>query len=170
MKQNRNYTRLYLALSLMAALTLSLSGCGGGGGGGGGGTPSGCVGKVTPPGSPLLATITGIIYDTGHNVVNNASISVNVPGGTSISATTDCTGKFVVTNVPLSATTFTVASPDPVAYYNYANYNGKLYDLIACTLPLPKLNAGANSPFTEIDLYVGGTSPPPPPPAGGCPS
>jgi hypothetical protein len=63
-----------------------------------------------------------------------------------------------------------VVAPAGGAYYNYANYNGKEYALAACVLQLPTLAAGANAPYTEIDLYIGGSNPPPPPPVGGCPS
>lgn len=158
------------AFGMLLLITMSLSGCGGGGGGGGNNNPGGCIGKITPPGNPALATISGFVYDNvHHNPVNNANVTAVVPGGVNQAATTDCNGKFVITNVPLTTTTFTVASPDPVAYYNYANYNGKLYDLVLCKLPLPVLSAGANAPFTEVDMYLGGPSNFPPSPPGGCP-
>jgi hypothetical protein len=87
-----------------------------------------------------------------------------------LATTTDCTGKFVVTNVPLTAVSFKVTSPNTFQYYNYGNYDGKLYDLIDCALPLPKLAAGANTPYTQIDMYLGGGNPPPPPNGSGCPA
>jgi len=161
------------ALCAMAAATvLFVIGCGGGGGGGNNGNSSsnGCVGTKVAAGSPLLATITGVVKDTANNAVDGASVIIVVPGGTNITTKTDCTGTFVATNVPLTATTFQVGSPNPVAYYNYANYNGSLYDLVACTLPLPKLYAGSNAPYSLIQMYLGGTNPPPPPPASGCPT
>lgn len=139
------------------------------GGGGGGGHPNGCTGVNTPPGNPALATITGSVFDTAGNPVDHAGVTVIVPGGTNLSTTTDCTGKFVVTNVALTATSFMVSSPNVVAYFNYANYHGHLYDLVNCSLPLPKLVAGSNAPYTQIQMYLGGENPPPPPPSGGCP-
>ena len=161
------HTQVCMLLCALTALALLSSGCVGGGGGG---TTTGCVGRTTPPGNPSLATITGKVVDTSGNAVNGAGVTVVVPSGTNLSTTTDCTGKFVVTNVPLTATSLMVSSPNPVAYYNYANYDGNLYDLIDCSLPLPKLEAGANAPFTQIDMYLGGTNPPPPPPSNGCPT
>jgi hypothetical protein len=127
------------------------------------------VPRVVPPGNPALATIKGYVFDTGGGRVNGAGVTVLVPGGANIVTTTDCSGAFTATNVPLNATGFKVASPDPVAYYNYANYNGKFYDLVNCTLPLPALSAGMNAPFTDVVMYLGGPNPPPQPPAGGCP-
>src|ERR1700722_7950254 len=177
---NRAIPRMLLtlsgtALSMIIAITLLLSCCGGGGGGGGGGGTStgGCVSKVTAPSNPTLATISGFVYDTAHNPVVGASVTVNEtgsPGSGGLGTITDSCGKFVITNVPLTAISLSVASPNPVNYYNYANYNGKLYDLIDCTLPLPTLNAGANAPYTEIDMYLGGPNNPPPQPPTGCPT
>ncbi len=163
-------TSTALVLSLMTALTLSLSGCGGGGGGSNNNNNNGCIPAVVTPGSLALATITGVVDDSSGNPVNGALVTVLVSGGTNVTARTDCSGTFVATNVPLTATGFQVASPNPVAYYNYATYKGSLYDLSACTLPLPTLVAGTkNAPYTKIFMYLGGTNPPPPPPSG-CPS
>ena len=166
-----NSPRIQLSsvLGVMAAISVSLAGCGGGGGSSSSNN-SGSGGK-TPPENTTLATITGTVKDTSpsHNPVVGASVTIVVPNGINVITTTNSKGVFVATNVALTATTFKVSSPDPVAYYNYANYDGSLYDLQACTLPLPKLLAGANAPYTEVDMYLGGSNPPPPPPVGGCP-
>ncbi len=160
----------FIVLGALMSLALSLAGCGGGGGGGG--SNNGGNNGNNPPGNTALATITGLIRDTSpsHNPVPGATVTVFEPGGLTRTATSNAAGTFVVTNVDLASTTFKVASPDPTAYYNYANYHGNLYDLVACTLTLPVLVAGANSPFTDIELYVGGSNPPPPPPVNGCPA
>jgi hypothetical protein len=169
---NSGRTQLTIVLGLV--LALAAAGCGGGGGGSsagngngnGGGNTGGNGGGTT---NPELATITGQINDTSpnHNPVQGATITVP---GTSRTATTNASGAFVLTNVPLTATSFKVAAPSGGAYFNYANYNGHEYDLTACVLQLPVLIAGANAPFSEIDMYIGGNNPPPPPPVGGCPS
>lgn len=175
---NSPRVQLPLVLSMMIVLILSLAGCGGGGGGGTssgngntGGNTGGTGNNTGGQTNPNLATISGFVKDNtpSHNPVQGALVTVIVPGGTNRTATTAADGSFTVTNVALNATTFKVASPNPVAYYNYANFNGNLYDLNACTLPLPVLKAGANT-LTEIDMYLGGTNPPPPPPVGGCPA
>lgn len=160
-------TELSIVFGLVMALALSAAGCGGGGGGSNNGGGGG--GGNTPPPNSSLATISGFVRDTSpsHNPVQGAVITIT---GTSRSATTNAAGSFTVTDVPLTAVSFKVASPNAVAYYNYANYNGKLYDLVACVLKLPALVAGANAPFTDVDMYIGGANPPPPPPVGGCPS
>ena len=166
---NSPRVQLSILLGAMMVAALSLAGCGGGGGGSSSNSGGNNSGGNGGGGNTTLATISGVVKDTSpsHNPVAGALVTVT---GTSRSATTDSTGKFVISNVPLNSTSLTVASPNPVAYYNYANYNTKLYDLISCTLPLPALVAGANAPFTEIDMYIGGSNPPPPPPVGGCPS
>ena len=73
--------------------------------------------------------------------VPNATVSVV---GTNISAKTATDGSFTLANVPLTATQFTVLSPDTVQWYNFASFNNKQYDTIDCKLPLPNLQAGAN--------------------------
>jgi hypothetical protein len=165
---NSSCIQYSIVLGLMMALALSLAGCGGGNGSSSNNnTGNGSGSTVT--GNPALATITGVVQDTSssHNPVAGAVITVT---GTGRTATTDAAGTFVVTNVPLNATSFSVASPNTLDYYNYANYNGKVYNLVACTLPLPTLAAGANAPFTEIDMYIGGSNAPPPSLPTGCPS
>ncbi len=158
---NSPHLQLFALLCALIAPVLVVAGCGGGGGGGGNGHPSGCTGVTTPPGNPALATITGTVIDTANNPVTNAGVTVIVPGGANLTKTTDCTGKFVITNVPLTATSFMVSSPNVVAYYNYANYNGHLYDLVDCSLPLPKLVAGANAPiYRDPDVSGRGQSAP----------
>jgi hypothetical protein len=156
-------------LSLMMALALSMAGCGGGGGSSSNNNGSG---GNTPPSNTTLATITGSIRDTSpaHSPVVGAIVTVVVTGGSNRTAVTNASGTFILTNVPLTTASFTVAAPSGGAYYNYANYHGNYYDLSACSLQLPTLVAGANAPYTEIDMYVGGSNPPPPPPIGGCPS
>ena len=170
------HIQVSVLLYTIMALALALMGCGGGEGVEGAQEEEVAVAtgrlrraRTTPPGSPSLATITGSVIDTSGKPVNNAGVTIIVPGGTKTTTTTDCNGKFVVTNVPLTAKSFMVSSPNVVAYYNYANYNGHLYDLVDCSLPLPALVAGANAPFTQIQMYLGGANPPPPPPASGCP-
>ncbi len=169
-----NSPRIQLSVALGAALlALALAGCGGGGGGSSSNNGGGNNGNGNGSGSnSALATITGSVRDTSpsHSAVLGAVVTVVVPGGSNRVAVTNSAGTFVLTNVPLTTTSFTVAAPTGGAYYNYANYDGAYYDLSACTLKLPKLQAGANAPYTEVDLYLGGGNPPPPPPTGGCPS
>jgi len=150
-------------LALMAMVIIA--GCGGGGGssnnnnGGnnnGGGTIIGVTGKVVGSANTAMG-------------VPGARIVLHGAGVTDISATTDAHGAFVITNVPNTYTSFSVASPDPVQWYNFANYNGKNYDTVNCTLPLPGIAANANNNIGTIVLSSGGNNPPPPPPVGGCP-
>jgi hypothetical protein len=150
----------------MMALALSLAGCGGGSSSSNNNN-TGNGSATTAPGNSSLATITGMVVDTStsHNPVAGAVVTVT---GTTLTAKSDATGKFVIANVPLTATSISVAGPSTFYYYNDAIYNGQFYDLTACTLPLPKLVAGANAPFTEIEMFSAGTTPPTG--TGGCPS
>lgn len=155
---NSPQTRLFSCLTLLGLMAMALAGCGGGGGGSS--TP------VTPPGTTNVS-ITGTVKDTSTNgaPVVNALVSIV---GTSLSTRTDASGHFTFTTVPNTAKAFTISNPDPSSYFSYANFGGKFYDIIACTLPLPALHTGTNT-ISEVDLYIGGASPPPPPPTGGCP-
>jgi hypothetical protein len=141
-------------------LVFTYAGCGGSDG-------SGSVNA--PPGNPALATIEGVVKDTStnHNPVVGAVITVT---GTTLAATSDAQGNFVVTNVPLNATSFSVTNPNTAAYYSWVDYNSNLYYLINCTLPLPRLVAGINQPFTEIDMYINSVVNAPPAPPSVCPS
>lgn len=155
---NSPQTRSISCLTLLGLM--ALAGCGGGGSGGGPGPGPG-------PGSKNVS-ITGTVKDTnnGHAPVVNSLVSIV---GTSLSTRTDASGNFSFVSVPNTATQFTVTNPDATNYFSYANYNGKLYDLIKCTFPLPTLHTGTNA-VTEVDiLFAGGSAPPPPPPTGGCP-
>lgn len=154
---NSPQTRSFSCLTLIGLMALALAGCGGGGGGGG---------PVIPP-PPTNVSITGKVKDTTvtHNPVVNALVTIV---GTGLSTRTDASGNFSFASVPIGATLFKVSNPDPVNYFSYANFGGKLYDVILCSFPLGALHAGTNA-IAEVDLYNGGSSPPPPPPTGGCP-
>jgi len=168
---NSRYTQLSIVLCLVMTLAFAIVACGGGGGsssgGGNVGGNTGGNGGGTP--NAQLATVTGQINDTSPSQNPVAGATVTVPG-TSRTATTNAAGTFVLTNVPLTATSIKVAAPAGGAYYNYAIYNGAEYDLTSCVLSIPKLVAGANAPYSAINMYIGGNNPPPPPPVGGCPS
>ena len=154
---NSPQTRIFSCLTLLGLMSLALAGCGGGGGGG-------PVGPIIPP---TLVSITGTVKDTSsaRTPVVNALVSIV---GTTLTAHTDASGNFSFVSVPAAATAFTINNPDTSSYFSYANFNGKLYDVIKCTFALPTLHSGTNS-VAEVDLYIGGSSPPPPPPTGGCP-
>ena len=157
---NSPRTRFISCLTLVGLMALALAGCGGGSGGGPG------PGPVIPPGGSNVS-ISGTVKDTSaaHSPVVNALVGIV---GTTLSTRTDSSGSFSFASVPSTATRFTVSNPDPTTYFSYANFNGKLYDVIKCNFPLPTLHAGSN-PVVEVDLYQGGSSPSPPPPTGGCP-
>ena len=151
---NSPHTRILACLSLLGVMALALAGCGGGGGGGG------------PVVTPTTVSVSGTVKDTAGNPVVGALVSIV---GTTLSTRTDAGGHYSFASVPVTATAFKVTNPDTSAYFSYANFNTKLYDIIACTFPLPtSLHTGTNT-VSEVDLYVGGSSPPPPPPTGGCP-
>ncbi|HLK58408.1 MAG TPA: carboxypeptidase-like regulatory domain-containing protein, partial [Chthonomonadaceae bacterium] len=103
---------------------------------------------------------------SNHAPVQNAVVSIV---GTNRTATTNAQGVYTITNVPPAATLFTVTSPDPFTYYNYAQFQSKQYDTIQCKLPLPALAANTVAQVADVWLYNGGQNPPPPPPVGGCP-
>ncbi len=158
---NSPHTRLFSCLMLLGLIPLAFAGCGGGGGNGSsnnGGNNNGGTTNVS---------ITGVVKDTSTNnaPVVNALVSIV---NTNLSTHTDSTGHYSFASVPITATAFTVGNPNPANYFSYANFNGKLYDIIACTFPLPTLHTGTNT-VAEVDLYIGGNNPPPPPPTGGCP-
>lgn len=166
------HVRVSLSALLALLAVFAFSGCGGGGGGGGnnnnnGGNNGG--GNNPPPGqNATLAFITGRVVDTSSTPkgVPNATVTVV---GTNISAKTASDGSFTLANVPLTATQFTVISPDTFQWYNFASYNAKQYDTINCRLPLPNLQAGQNILSGTVVLYSAGNNPPPPPPVNGCP-
>ena len=141
----------------MGLMTLALAGCGGGGGGGG---------PINPT-LPTNVSITGMVKDNTatHNPVVNALVTIV---GTGLSTRTDASGNFSFAAVPIAATQFKVSNPDPVNYNSYANFGGKVYDVILCSFPLGPLHAGTNA-IAEVDLYNGGASPPPPPQSSTCP-
>jgi len=112
----------------------------------------------------------GVVAANHMNSVADRDGATIAVVGTTITAHTATDGSFTLPNVPLTATQFTVTSPDAFAYFNFAQYTNKQYDTIACKLPLPTpLKAGANTLPDNVHLYIGGANPPPPPPIGGCP-
>ena len=148
------------ALLALAALIL-IAGCGGGGGGGGNNNG----GIVVVPG------IGGKVVESANtsNGVPGATITLHGPGVPNLSTTTAADGTFKFVNASTAYTSFSVANSDPVKWYNYANFGGKNYDTVNCTLPLPGLAANTANNIGTIILSSGGTNPPPPPPVGGCP-
>src|ERR1041385_8012038 len=125
---NSPRVRFSLALLGMLLTALAFAGCGGGGGG--------SNNNNNNNNRNGLATVVGRVLD-------NSSSHAPVPGaivtivGTNRSAIAKADGTFTITNVPLTATQFAVASPDTSAYFNYVQYQSKQYDTILCKLPLP---------------------------------
>lgn len=163
-------SRFCFALFALVAIVAGslISGCGTGTASGGNNNNGNNTGGPPAGQNPTLAFVIGRIIDntfTGAGVAN-ATVTVN---GTAITARTDSSGNFTLANVPLTATQFKVSSPDPLAYYNFATYNGLQYDTIVCNLPLPTLVQGANNLPGNVRMFVAGNNPPPPPPVGGCP-
>ena len=156
---NSPHTRLFSCLTLLGSMSLVLAGCGGGGGGGG---PV----VITPPPPASNVSITGTVKDTavGHSPVVNALVTIV---GTGLTTHTDAKGNFSFVSVPATATRFKIGNPDTVNYFSYANFGGRIYDIINCSFALPPLHTGTNA-IAEVDLYIGLSSPPPPPPSG-CP-
>lgn len=160
------HVRATLAALLAFAAMAIIAGCGGGGGGSnnnGGNNTNG--GNVQPIG------VTGRVVDSSNtaNGVPGARITLHGAGVSDISTTTAADGSFFIANVPSTYTSFSVTSPDPVRWYNFANYGGKNYDTVNCRLPLPGIASASNNNIGTIILSSGGTNPPPPPPIGGCP-
>lgn len=156
-----------LALLLILCVFLALSGCGGGGGGGGGGNGGG--------GGGTTATVTGKVVDsvTG-DPVPGAIVRIT---GTNLSTTTGADGKFTQPNVPLTATGFTVSSPDATKWLNILFYPDRTNTIrtyavnpltgVQCSLPLPALQATTIPLPADVQLMNANAAPPPPP--GGCP-
>lgn len=148
----------FMFLGTLIAL-FSLISCGSGGGSnGGGGGGGGGTGR----------TISGVVRDFTAVPVPNVLLQVT---GTSLTATTGANGGFTFTNVPAGATAIAVTRPGGTGYYNIAQYQGKTYDLSACTIAIP-LTAATTIGLSEITLYGGAdpnNPPPPPPPTSGCP-
>lgn len=159
---NSPHTQLFWCLALLGLVTTALMGCGSGGSGGGGNNNNGNGNN----GTPGNVSITGTVKDSSvaNAPVVNAVVTIV---GTSLTTRTDASGHFSFVSVPSTATAFTVSNPNTAAYFSYANYGGRLYDIINCTFPLPTLHSGTNT-VSEVDLVIGGNSPPPPPPSG-CP-
>ena len=163
------FARITICALVGLSLAFSIAGCGGGGG-----SPSLNDGNNNnnnpPPGqSPTLAFINGRVVDNSSAAAGVANATVKVVG-TNIIAQTATNGTFTLPNVPLASTQFTVTSPDPNSYYNYAAYLSKQYDTINCTLPLPSsLTTGRNDLPGNIVMSLGGVNPPPPPNPAGCP-
>ncbi|MDE2126616.1 MAG: hypothetical protein KGJ62_08505 [Armatimonadetes bacterium] len=148
-----------------ASLALAVSGCGGGGGGGGNSGNN-------PP--PAANTLTGNAVDaaTGAGI---GGVKVTIPG-TAFTATSDATGKFVISNIPLTATTFETATPNASVYSTIVTYEGNNYETSTsrtggpCTMPLPPLVKGANVLPASVLMYnIGNGGGPPPPPVTSCP-
>ena len=177
MRKTVLWQSLHVRASLLALLALAaiilIVGCGGGGGGGvvGGSVNGSNNNGGLPPGQDAsLPYISGKVVESANtlNGVAGAVITLHGAGVSDISAVADANGAFRLLNVPNTYTTFSVMSPDPVKWYNFANYNGKNYDTVLCRLPLPGLAPGNNNAGSVV-LSSGGTNPPPPPPVGGCP-
>jgi ABC-type glycerol-3-phosphate transport system substrate-binding protein len=151
---NSPHTRLFSCLTLLGLMALALAGCGGGG-------------SSSPPVNTPTISLTGTVKDTGSPSapVVNALVSIV---GTSQTTHTDSGGHFSFVSVPATSKAFTVGNPNAGTYFSYANYGGKLYDLILCTMPLPTLHTGTNA-IGEVDILLGGNNPPPPPLTNGCP-
>jgi hypothetical protein len=156
-----------LALLLSLCVFLALSGCGGGGGGGGG--------NPNPNPGGTTATVTGNEVDSATgNPVPNAIIRIT---GTQLFTTTGADGKFSRANVPLTATGFTVSSPDATRWLNIIFYPDRTNTIRTyavdpqtsrqCSLPLPALQATTIPLPADIQLMNANAAPPPPP--GGCP-
>jgi len=160
---NSPQTRLFAFLTLFGLINLALAGCGGGGGNGGGNGN----GNGNGNNNGNNVSLTGTVKDTSNANAPVVGATVSIVG-TSLSTTTDASGHFSFVTVPNNVTAFKVTNPNASTYYSYANYGGKLYDVILCTFPLPTLHTGTNT-IGEVDLLIGGTSPPPPPLTGGCP-
>ncbi|HLJ55078.1 MAG TPA: carboxypeptidase-like regulatory domain-containing protein [Chthonomonadaceae bacterium] len=164
--------------ALIAVLAIALIvGCGGGGGNsnnnnnGNNGSNGSNNGGLPPGQNPGLPFITGKVVGSANTAIGvpGATVTIHGAGLADRSVQTAADGSFTFINVARGYTSFSVASPDPVAFYNFANFNGKNYDTVNCTLPLPGLAVGANNVGTVI-LSSGGNNPPPPPPISGCPS
>ena len=108
--------RILLALAL--CVTVATAGCGGGGGGNSGSGNNNGGGNTTVQ-NPLLALVMGHIASGGAPVVG---ATVTIGGMTS--PATGSNGQFIVNNVPLTATTFTIQLPTGGTYSNTFNYNG----------------------------------------------
>lgn len=166
------HVRASVSALIAFAAILIVVGCGGGGGGPVGSNVNGNNNNGgAPPGQdPTLPFLRGKVVESANttNGVAGATVTLHSPGRSDISVTTAVDGSFVIANVPNSYNTFTVTSPDPVKWYNFANYGGKNYDTVNCRLPLPGLAVGSNNTGTVV-LSSGGNNPPPPPPVGGCP-
>ncbi|MCW3099050.1 MAG: hypothetical protein JWL77_4668 [Chthonomonadaceae bacterium] len=152
---NSPHTRLFSCLTLLGLMALALAGCGGGGSNNNNnnnGNTYSLAGTVKDTGSPSAPVVNALVSIVGTNQTTH----------------TDASGHFSFVSVPANSTAFTVGNPNSATYFSYANYGGKLYDLILCTLPLPTLHTGTNA-IGEVDVLLGGNNPPPPPLTGGCP-
>ena len=159
-----SHIRFSLALIMALMFALALSACGGGGGGGGNnnGGGGGGGGGIRVTGKVVSSTNLGV-------GVAGATVKVN----TGQSAKTASDGSFTILNVPSSATTFVVSSPDLSQYTDLGTYNALYYNMDptaspTCQLPLPSpLRLGANS-VGLVGLYPNpstSSAPPPPPTA-----
>lgn len=149
-KQSPHSPGLLLVLfTLFVALVWS--GCGGGGGGG-----------PTP-----TTTLTGkVVSATDMSPVPSATITI---AGTMLTAQTQTDGTFSVSNVPVTATRFTVTSPDLSKYLSIAEYSAggttlQEYsfntDGIQCSMPLPSLHAGTTALPSNVELLSATSVPP----------
>jgi hypothetical protein len=135
-------------LTLLA--TLVWSGCGGGGSG------------PTP-----TTTLSGrVVSATDMSPIPLATIAIV---GTMLTAQTQTDGTFTVSNVPVTATHFTVTSPDLTKYLSIAEYSAGgatlqeySFDIngVPCSLPLPTLRAGTTALPSDIELLSATSVPP----------
>ncbi len=159
-EETQRSPRFRSALMILCALVtlIALMSCGSGSSGGGNNSGGGGTGR----------TITGVVRDFTALPVPGVLVQLT---GTNLHATTNSNGAFTFTNAPAVVTTITLTRPGNTGYYNVAQYLGKTYDLVACSISIPVTNA-TNIGLSEITLYGGpdaSNPPPPPPPITSCP-
>ena len=140
--------RILLALALCIAV--ATAGCGGGGGGNNGNSGSGGGGTTTVQ-NPLLALVTGRLLTSAGGPVVGATVTV----GGKTSPATGANGQFIVNNVPLTATTFTINIPTTgTTYSSTVSYNGSTpYNTTTTAIPLGITLVAAGASNTQSALF-----------------
>ena len=176
-RAHKNFYSVPFLMLMALATALVLAGCGGGGGGGGSTGGTNGPPPIGTPGSSgnRLAAIAGKVVDNAGTGNPVAGAVVSIVGSTA-AATTDSNGNFTVSNVPPTATLFTVTSPNTVTYPNLVSYLNNTYNTDPsraggqCQLPLPALQATVKTGlpaniqmFNNSAANSGSTTPPPPP-------